>query len=824
MNPGFQDHYYSPQPSERHPQPQARSYEASDRFRPPSTARPESDYCGNFLPTTASFMPAPQSASSRSYAGPTYSQGYEPPHNVDTRRVVPNANVGVSGHNPTAANVFRFGEPGGPFRPQQKLPTIAASLSPAVASSQRLDPLGYPQHNATQSPNFNSRHPPIFGLSQPTIFKQTSRPPFLQTPVSKAAQPFLHTPKTQPTRPAPTPVTWDNPIVNHNVDAQSLRNTTLPPLRSVFNGPPTPSDRPFQPPSMSAQDSAESRSFRDMHREVHPNKDSAITSLHQPTPLQGYPSTPIFPPRPSSSTAKVVNASSSRDEESSDDDNSGNPAAQDAENNWALADQPDSVAASAPTLGEGERQLKSRTTDRTIADACADLLNKHDQEWLDLAKKNGWPMDRVRRAREIRIRTNNMKDPTPYQAGLFHVTKKLNSDLPKGRKLKLIDLHQRLKANDKVMKEIKIGHGSSKVKKWTKQLKEHRATKIVGTRGSSKGIRKAGTNGYKALKHSADTLSATTGALTFGFVCRSEFGTPVSGGIYGSGNMEDFLQETYKTSAFDFLLAAESYSCLAHLRNKTMDGVDRLKVSIVGMILKGLRISTGQLKLQMEYKHYRVRLVKKWHVRLTGWPSHIPFVNAHDMRDEEVREIYELLRSGSVRWEVMNNKQYGQEMDKLDKDIENGTLEPPTRAERSDKGKKHNTSKSKQAANESGSVPTPSTSSGSKPKKSKKTAKSTSQGKRARPEHSDGRGSSKAAKTSSNTEAGFKSREILTDSDDSDDNDDNDNEDNDGDKRDGGAGEEEKDPLDMIADMGMSDDEDELGGDDDGDDDSDGRD
>ncbi|KAL0056581.1 hypothetical protein AAF712_016814, partial [Marasmius tenuissimus] len=481
--------------------------------------------------------------------------------------------------------------------------------------------------------------------------------------------------------------------------------------------------------------------------------------------------------------------------------------AQDAENNWALTNQPDSATASTPTLGEGERQLKSRTTNLTIAVTCADLLNKQDQEWLDLAKSKGWPIERVRRVREIRARTNKMKDPSPYQVGLFHVAKKLNSDLPAGRKLKLIDLQHRLKANAKVMAEVKKGKESLKVKKWTKQLKEHCATKIVGTKGSSQGIRKAGTTGYKALKHLDDTLSVTTGALTFGFLCRSEFSTPVSGGIYGSGNMEEFLQDTYKTSAFNFLLAAELYSCLAHLKGKKTDGVDRLKVAIVGMILKGLRISTGQAKLHMEYKHYRVRLMKKWHVKLAGWPSHIPFVNAHDMRDEEVREIYELLQSGSVRWEVVNNKEDEREMKKLKGDIKNGTLEPPTWAERSDKGKRHNTSKSKQAANESGSDPTPSTSSGSgKLKKSKKSAKSTSQGKRVHAEHNGGRGSSKVAKTSNNTQRAFKSREVLTDTNNS--NDDEEDDDNDGDQRDRGV-EEEEDPLDMIAAMGMSKDEDE---------------
>ncbi|KAJ8072824.1 hypothetical protein PM082_016383 [Marasmius tenuissimus] len=413
-----------------------------------------------------------------------------------------------------------------------------------------------------------------------------------------------------------------------------------------------------------------------------------------------------------------------------------------------------------------------------------------------------------------------MRDPTPYQAGLFHVTRKLNTELPAGHKLKLRDLHLRLKANEKVMKEVKLGKESSKVKKWIKAVKEHRASKLVGTRGSSKGIGKAGTNGYKNLKNAADNLSATTGALTFGLVCRSEFSTPVNSGLYGNRNMEGFLQETFKVSAFDFLLSAEAYSCMAHVNGKRLDGVDRLKVAIVGMILKGLRMSTGRPKLQMEYTHYRVKLMKKWHVKLSGWPSHIPFLNAHDLKDAEVRELYELLRSSTVRWEVMNNTEYEKEMAKLDKDIKNGKLDVPTRAPRSDKGKKHKTSKSKQTSNDDSSDPTPSTSSGKT--KSKKPAKSTSKRKRARNEQDNGKGLRKRAKTSSDDkEPVYKSREILTDTDTDDSNSDGDSDsDSDGDKdgngneKGGDGAEEEVDPLDVIAGFGMEeeDEEDELGG------------
>ncbi|KAJ8092606.1 hypothetical protein PM082_006931 [Marasmius tenuissimus] len=748
---------------------------------------------------------------------------------------------------------------------------VKKSSTPTAAVSLSLNPLGYAQHNSTpRSSGFNSCQLPAFNSPQPGSFSQPPRPPFSQTPrppslqlpapASQPTQPFLQTPKPassflqalKPKPVFPATVAWDEPIVNHNVDVS-----------------PTPAARPFRSPSMSVQSSSQSQSFHDMHHQVHPHDDVSrpTTSLShhsplsisrpsssqrtsnpslsvlcplapcsqpptsvasppsRPSPSVTRPSTPTSRPppsalRPSSSIASLMNpSSSSRDEEGSKGEN---PILGDAESNWALAEQPSSATASKPSLGESERELKSRTTDMAIADACAELLAKHDQEWLDLATKKGWPIERVWRVREIRARVNGMRDPTPYQAGLFHVTRKLNTELPAGHKLKLRDLHLRLKANEKVMKEVKLGKESLKVKKWIKAVKEHRASKLVGTRGSSKGIRKAGTNGYKNLKNAADNLSATTGALTFGLVCRSEFSTPVNSGLYGNGNMEGFLQETFKVSAFDFLLSAEAYSCMAHVNGKRLDGVDRLKVAIVGMILKGLRMSTGRPKLQMEYTHYRVKLMKKWHVKLSGWPSHIPFLNAHDLKDAEVRELYELLRSSTVRWEVMNNMEYEKEMAKLDKDIKNGKLDVPTRAPRSDKGKKHKTSKSKQTLNDDSSDPTPSTSSGKT--KSKKPAKSTNKRKRARNEQDNGKGLRKRAKTSSDDEEPvYKSREILTDTDtddsdsdgDSDSDSDSDNDGN-GNEKGGDSAEEEVDPLDVIAGFGMEeedeDEEDELGG------------
>ncbi|KAK1220484.1 hypothetical protein PQX77_016747 [Marasmius sp. AFHP31] len=602
---------YSPQPPRPHTQARSQGYQVSAQFRPlslPELQHTAPTFAGRFPPLGAPLPALPPPAS---FPVPLQNQNLRLPSESNGHGV-PNSysSAGNPASYPTPTGVFHLGGPRGSFGYTQPPPLAPSALRPQAPS-----PMRYAGHVDTSrsSSNFNAR------------------PPFSDSPFSNPPKPdsFLWTSKLRPSRPVQAPVTWDSPVVHHNIDARSLHDAPRPPpTLPIPNNPPAHSPCSFRPPSMSIPASATSQSFCDIRIRVHrddsgaasppgeitssptlsfqlhssPSCSCPLSSLTFHSPLEATPPSsslsitcppsllppslsqslppvekPPFspsqqssPPSPSpvvshppTSLARLMNPLSTspqlggdnqgvpldtRVHEGTQDDEPENPAVQDAGSNWALAEQPSSAVASKPSLGEGERQLKARTTNHKIADACNELLNKHNAEWLDLANKNGWPMERLRRA------------------GLFHLTKKLNGELPTGRKLKLVDLHQRLKANEKVMQEVNKGAKSKKVQKWTKELKAHRATKIVGTRGSSNRIRKAGTNGYKALKDVADTLSANTGAITFGFVARSEFGTPVTAGLYGSGNMEDFLQETYNVSAFDFLLSAEAYSCLAHLK------------------------------------------------------------------------------------------------------------------------------------------------------------------------------------------------------------------------------------------------------------------
>ena len=339
-----------------------------------------------------------------------------------------------------------------------------ANATPAPLRSQNPNPLSYIQHHTTlMSSVFNLRQPPpIFNL------------PRLSVPNSAPSS--LTALKRIPSSPAQPSLTWNKPIISDSVDARSLQEATLTP---IFTPAPKSSlacdPRPFQPPSMSLQNSSGSQSFQDMCSHVHndgsvsppvsrpstslsqrpsqirtsvsssPGPSPSLSVIHPPsTPSQqpspvATPPSPLLTPslctgrpsislsHPSPSTLRpMLSIADLMSHETPKDISPVNPVLQGAENNWALAEKSDLVTTSNPSLGEGERQLKSRTTDSTIARACAELLSKHDTEWLELAKKNGWSIERVRRAREIRARVNQTQDPSPYQAALFYMARILN--------------------------------------------------------------------------------------------------------------------------------------------------------------------------------------------------------------------------------------------------------------------------------------------------------------------------------------------------------------------------------------------------------------
>ena len=97
---------------------------------------------------------------------------------------------------------------------------------------------------------------------------------------------------------------------------------------------------------------------------------------------------------------------------------------------------------------------------------------------------------------------------------------------------------------------------------------------------------------------------------------------------------------------------------------------------------------TGNREAQMEWKHYWVKVVARYHVVIEGWPNSIPFKNL-STASSPLTSLNTLLQSwqdGMTYWKKLTSD----EADKLIRDLKSkGEIqEPQPRRIRSDRGKK----------------------------------------------------------------------------------------------------------------------------------------
>ncbi|KAK1236164.1 hypothetical protein PQX77_000595 [Marasmius sp. AFHP31] len=493
----------------------------------------------------------------------------------------------------------------------------------------------------------------------------------------------------------PLPLTWEEPRVCDNVDARSIRTPAPTPTSPIST--PSPEEnvgslsssltRSLAPTVTQASDAALDALLEPLGAITPSTKPAASHVSHAPIPNVNQPAsqTPIGP----ASTARTTSPSPAQVGTSSQ-----NPG-------WSVAES-DGQQTSAPkaSMGTAEKELKRYTTDRKLAKAVADFVKNYDDAVVDLAKGLNVDPGRVRKLIGFHRRERVKKEPTPYQAGLFKKAQMVNGDREKGDRVKLKDMHQLLQDDKRMMAEVEKGLKSTKVQQWVEELKAVREEKFNGERGSEKAIAREATSTMDHVKLEMENMSRSTGAFTFGFMCRSEFGSSVAPAYWGLGPIEDFLWVKFKMTGFDFVSAAQAFACLEasgdgkDVKNgrSKKEKADALRKITTSIILKGLQEILGPTvkNVRMEYKFYDVNIVRVHGVKLVNWPADIPFNSPSNIKnDEQARTIYDLVRSATIRWEKLSKSARSKEVERIDRQIREGILHLPTRSTRSDKGGTH---------------------------------------------------------------------------------------------------------------------------------------
>ncbi|KAJ3710763.1 hypothetical protein DFJ43DRAFT_1044529 [Lentinula guzmanii] len=220
-----------------------------------------------------------------------------------------------------------------------------------------------------------------------------------------------------------------------------------------------------------------------------------------------------------------------------------------------------------PRMGQEEKILKARTTDKQLANVIAKICDSLETQMDQVQREYRVPLARVRK-----------------MVGL-HWSQRAGN-LMKGYKHQAPEIHQALQEDDDMMKEIEDPE-SKVVEKWRQEMKDSKEDKFVGTRGLV-GLSVGRSSRSQYNFHPDGESFQTYWSVHLRMMCKGDFSTSITPAFWGIGPMEDFLMDTFKMSGFDFVNAAQSYACLAALKGKGMTN-DQMKESIASMISRGIQ-------------------------------------------------------------------------------------------------------------------------------------------------------------------------------------------------------------------------------------------
>ncbi|KAL0568067.1 hypothetical protein V5O48_013928 [Marasmius crinis-equi] len=577
------------------------------------------------------------------------------------------------------------GSPGAYTRITRPVSVDPCQHSPNVAAANTIRPLSSTSTSTVAARDFFKPPPPERHMSHSDQRSQSSR----TSGHGAHCQP-LHVSSVQNTILQPQPLTWETPQVCNSLDVRSIQTSG-----NVVH-PPTPDQQDEETDTLDRLGSSLSNNLT---AGVQQEADAALARLLEPlTPSsstnQRTSRMPI-PPNPDVAELQPI-------ARRSPSPGPPQPLTSNQGTSWSVAEPNGLQPATRARMGAAEKELKKYTTNRKLSKGVAKFVEDYDKAVETLANDLGVDQARVRKLIGFTRRANSRKDPTAYQAGLFKKAQEVNEGKDTGYRLKLKDIHPILKADSEMMAEIKRGKKSTKVQEWIKEAKAVREARFVGERGSEKAVAREATATMNRVKEDTENLSRSTGAFTFGFMCRSEFGSSVHPAYWGLGPIEDFLMERFNMTGFDFVSAAQAFACLdeagdgkgVRKRKSKKAEVAALGKVTANMIAKGLQEVMGKSHgrvVGMEYKHYEINIVKAHGVKLTNWPSGtIDFDSPTNIKNgDHVRELYDLVRSGTIRWVKLSKTARAREVELIDEKIKNGTLIPPSRATRSDKGGTH---------------------------------------------------------------------------------------------------------------------------------------
>ncbi|KAF8120562.1 hypothetical protein EV363DRAFT_1459116 [Boletus edulis] len=200
------------------------------------------------------------------------------------------------------------------------------------------------------------------------------------------------------------------------------------------------------------------------------------------------------------------------------------------------------------------------------------------------------------------------------------------------------------------------------------------------------------TGTLKCIEDELNALRSCTGLESTLCAVRGSTDTAICPKYLETEGLDGFMGAALRIDKHDFTARMEGYSIqgIRGAAHNHRERVVALRSELRNLILSELREITGNGSIRMRYKDFWPKIVRRYKVDITGWPSDIPFTDLSD-GSRSLSDLESLLRKwkdGTIQWRKLTPEEYKRLENDREEQIKRGEIAVHKRQTRSDAGTK----------------------------------------------------------------------------------------------------------------------------------------
>ncbi|KAG6887896.1 hypothetical protein C0992_010306 [Termitomyces sp. T32_za158] len=220
-------------------------------------------------------------------------------------------------------------------------------------------------------------------------------------------------------------------------------------------------------------------------------------------------------------------------------------------------------------------------------------------------------------------------------------------------------------------------------------LEEHRALKATGARANRRAAAIDATKNVDGIIQECKNLYLRTGVRTIVFFTRSHADNRFDA-MFAASNPTSlkFFPQILKLDAGNVATKFELFACAEEKAGIKIGSTNTLRMECTWLIVDGLRKITQDKKINMNYQNYETVIIEAHHVKLVGWPEHVPFATPANLTTkDEILLLRSALKDGVCHWKVLSHKERMEHAKRLEDARASGVMIGVKHKPRRDKGK-----------------------------------------------------------------------------------------------------------------------------------------